>query len=188
MYLDIVILVVLLVCLALGWRKGFMCGVLGFMSNAISFAIAIFTAKQLAGLLDSLMDFSHTLDGIINGKGYALNVLISGIVIYLFCWLMFFILKRFIKYSKANNKAIDKIDKFAGLLLGVAQCAVLLFISCVLIYLVSQVPFLKTYATYIFYSGVPGYDKSIVGLEVYNFIVKYVIPHSIGLFASSFTK
>ena len=51
MYLDIGLCLFLVVCMILGWFKGFMCGIVGFISGALSFVAAMFTAKPLAKLL-----------------------------------------------------------------------------------------------------------------------------------------
>ena len=185
MYLDIVILVLLLVFIAIGWRRGFMGSIVGFVSNTISFAVAIFTAKQLAQLLNTLFGFSTMLDPILTGKGETINILISGVIIYAFCALMFFVLKRFIKRVKDENKVVDKIDRFFGLVLGIAQCAVIIVILFTFVYLCTIIPFVQNYVHYIFDTGVPGYSSSIVGKFIYEFVQQYVIKYSFGILASA---
>jgi uncharacterized membrane protein required for colicin V production len=185
-YLDICIGALLLIFIIIGWKRGFMNGILGFISGAVSVLVAIYSCRRLADLLDSTIKFSDKMDGVISGKGYALNVLISAVVIWAVCRLVFFVIGRFIKRLKSDSRVIDKIDKFFGIFLGILQCAVLVISFFLLTYLLQAIPFAHDYIMKMFSAGVTGYEDSKFGVQLYDFVVEYIVPHTVGLVADTF--
>jgi uncharacterized membrane protein required for colicin V production len=169
MYLDIGICVFLLLSVALGWYKGFMCGIVSFVSGLVSFMVAIFTASPVAGLMNRWFGLSAEFDKILDGKGQFINVLICGIVVYLVCRLVFFFIARFIRKIKDRSKVIDKVDKIAGLFLGAAKGFVSIAGIFVMLYLLTSVPFVNSAVDWLL-------QNSAVGKFFYEASIKYVVP------------
>ena len=159
MWLDIGIGVFLLIGMGLGWRKGFMNGIIGFISGIVSFVIAIFTAGPVANLLD----------GFINLSGRLL-VLISGVIVYVICRLVFWGLSRLVHKIKDNNRVIDKLDRIGGIFLGLAKYTMTIIMVFVVIYLLSSVKFMSGPIDWLF-------DKSVIGKFIYSdIVIKLIVP------------
>jgi uncharacterized membrane protein required for colicin V production len=166
MWLDIGICVMLAVCLGLGWFRGLMCGILGFVSGAISFAIAIFSAKPIAKLADNLVHLSKAFNKIGHGEGFALSILACGAVVYAVCRILFWVLSRCIKRLKKENRAIDVLDRVGGVALGAAKFVLAITIFFVVIFILSVIPFIADGAEY-FFKG------SHIGQFIYDTIVRW---------------
>ena len=184
MYFDIAIGVVLALFLLMGWVKGFMCGIVGFVANVLSFAIAIFSAAIVSNFVNGFVDLSGYFDTLLAGKGAFISVLACGVAVYVLCRLVFFFINRLIKKIKKTNKAVDKVDKFAGLILGVLKCALLLCTVFVVIYLLSAIPFVHDTIELAFTSG---QWESVVARYLYNAVVDYVIPLIGGVMTNAFS-
>jgi uncharacterized membrane protein required for colicin V production len=154
MYLDIGLGVLMLLFMFLGWRKGFLCGILGFLAGVVALVAAIFAARPLNDLVH------------ISGK---YGVLICGVAIYVFIRLVFWIIMRFIKRAKKKNKKIDRADRIGGIFLGLAEYAVFVVGIFIFFYLLSVVPWVGKSVEWLL-------DKSYVGKPIFTFVVKHVIP------------
>ena len=156
MYLDIGLGVFLLLFMFLGWRKGFMCGILGFVAGVLALVVAIFAAKPISGL-------THLSDKTKYG------VLICGVAIYIFIRLLFWGIMRLVKRAKKKNKKIDRADRIGGIFLGIAKYAVAVVSLFIFVYLLSVVPFVDKSVDWLL-------KGSHVGRPILNLVVKYIIP------------
>jgi uncharacterized membrane protein required for colicin V production len=169
MYLDIGLSVFLFVCLALGWFKGFLNGIIGFVSGVLSLAAAIVLAKRVSNLLDKWFHIVAELNKLVKGTGPWLSVLLCGIAIYLLCRLFFWGTAKAIRKFKEDHKLIDQIDRIAGLFLGLAKCALGVSILFIVVYLLSSIPFMSHTVDW-FLKG------SKIGKYLYDNVVKFIIP------------
>ncbi|MDR0461904.1 MAG: CvpA family protein [Christensenellaceae bacterium] len=169
MYLDIGISIFLLICLGYGWFKGFMNGVIGFVSGALSLAIAIPSAKGVSKIINKWFGLGKTLDGIIKGAGNWLSILICGIGIYLLCRFFFWGVSRAIKKFKEQYQLVDKVDRIAGLFLGLAKCALGISILFIVVYLLTSIPLMNNSMNWLL-------KGSKVGSYLYHLVVKFIIP------------
>jgi uncharacterized membrane protein required for colicin V production len=174
MWLDIALGILLLVFLIGGFHKGFMCGIIGFVSGTISFAISVFTAKPVAKLMDAWINLAAKCDNIMHGLGRPLSILVCGVGVYVLCRLIFFIIGRSIKSFKSEHHRIDKVDKFAGVLLGIFKYAMLLIVAFTVVHLIDIIPLVNKTVDWLFKGskvGVVVYDK-IYDAHIWPFIEK----------------
>lgn len=169
MYLDIGIGVFLLICMGLGYWKGFMRSIVGFAAGVISLAVAIFSASSAADMMDKYVKLSARLEDWTGLSGRMINIFACGATIYLFFRFVFWLLGRFIKKIKEQNKAIDRLDKFGGLVLGLGKCALGLVIFFVAVHLLQSVPVIKDSVRWLM-------DGSVVGKFIYEIVMEYIIP------------
>ena len=146
----------------LGWRKGFLRGVLGFAAAIVSLTVAILCAKPLARLLDKWFGFSGAV-------GALPNMLICGVVVYLLIWFAFFIVMRFVRRAKEKNKKLDKADKIGGIFLGIAKTLVSVSMFFLTLYLMSSVPFASKIGDWLL-------KGSVIGQFIYDVTLKIVVP------------
>jgi len=169
MYLDIIICLFLLLSAFLGWRKGFMRSIVGFVASIISLVIAIFAAKPLAKLFDNWFSLSEHLSSVIKGQGSFLNFLICIILIYTIVYLIFFFVHRAIRKAKEKNRTLDKADKIAGIFLGIAKGILSICMTLLTLHLLSAIPFMEDVTNWLL-------NKSVIGEFFYNLTAKIVTP------------
>jgi len=169
MYLDIAICLILALSAFLGWRRGFMRGILGFTASIISLVAAIFTARPLAKLLDRWFNLSEHLSSLIKGQGSFLNFLLCIILIYATIYLIFFFVHRAIRKVKEKNKRLDKVDKIAGILLGLAKGTLSICMALLALYLLSSIPFMDKAVDWML-------NKSTIGKFMYGITADIVAP------------
>ena len=169
MYLDIFICLFILLSAFLGWRKGFMRNILGFIASIISLVIAIFASKPLAGLLDKWFNFSEHLSKLIKGQGSFLNFLICIIVIYTIVYLIFFFINRAIRKAKEEHKTLDKADKIAGIFLGIAKGFLSICMMLLTLYFLSVIPFMGKVVDWLL-------NKGVIGKFMYETTAKLIAP------------
>jgi len=170
MYFDIGIGIFALACLFLGWRTGFMRSIIGFASNILAFVTAFFTAKPTVKLMENWFSLSTKLNGVANDKGSFLSYVICFIVIYILARVAFYFLGRLVKGIKQQSKAIDIIDKIAGIFLGAAKCIVALIVLFVVLYVFKETAILDSTVEWLF-------TKSTIGTWMYNLVEKMVLPY-----------
>jgi len=158
MYLDIAICIFFFVCLIIGWHVGFMRAVVGFFATFISLAVAIFTARPIAGFLSNLVGMNN----------HFINILIVGVVVFIFLRVTFWFVSRFISKIKDKSQGIDTIDKFAGLVLGVAKFVLGMITFFSIIHLMSAIPFVNQVNDWLF-------DRSTIGEYIYR-LVQRILP------------
>jgi len=117
-----------------------MCGIVGFVASIVSFAVAVFTAQPLANALHKWFNFSTILEGIMDGLGRPLNILICFIGMFIFCRLLFWVLMKLIKKVKEQNKTIDMIDKVLGLVLGACKLTLIICTVFIVVTLLEKIP------------------------------------------------
>jgi len=136
----------------------FMNSIVGFIAGLVSFMVAVSTAKP----------FSNMTSKWFNMPGW-IHVLICMVIIYAIVRLLFFILTKFVRKIKDDNRVIDKIDRIAGIILGVAKCTVCLAMFFLILSLLSHLSFIVDINAWLF-------KKSLIGEFLYNFVVDYIKP------------
>jgi len=134
-------------------------GIIGFVAGTASLVAAIFAAKPLAGVIGSLVKIDANL-----------CVLICLVVVYVFVRLVFWGLQRLIRRVKEKHRAIDRVDKVAGLFLGVAKCAVGLVMFFAAMYLLGGISFVATARDWLMTTTL----DSVVGKAIYDLIEKHL--------------
>jgi len=165
MYLDIALGILLLLFLFMGFRKGFMCGIIGFVSSGLSFAVAVFTAKPVASFMDGSVRLADRCENIMHGLGRPLSILVCGVGVYLLCRLVFFIIGRTIKTFKKSHKSVDVVDKVAGIALGGAKFVLLLVVIFTVIHLLDSIPLIEKTVDSIFKGSKFG---KVVYFDIYD--------------------
>jgi uncharacterized membrane protein required for colicin V production len=173
MYLDIAIGVVALFFVLVGFWKGFMCGIVGFIASVTSLTVAIFSSKMLANIAEQNFDLTNKLDGIISGLGRPLNVLVCAAVVFIICRLIFWFINRIIRKIKRQNRVVDFTDKILGVGLGVLKAALLIGIVFIVVQMLEKIPLVGDLLK-------PDgwlFNGSTVGKFLYyDFFLKYIWP------------
>jgi len=179
MFLDIGLGVLLLLFVAFGFWKGFMCGIIGFVSSALSLIAAIFSAKPVANLMDRWFSLSDKLgDAILDVLGRPLNILICAIVVYFIVRLFFFGITRMIKKIKEEHDVINSIDKFLGIGLGFAKFLMFVCVVFIVVALLNEMPIIDRTANWLFNGSKVGtwlYEDIFVKLIWERFNLKEVL-------------
>ena len=162
MYLDIGICIIFFFALLLGWRTGFMRGIIGFASSMLCLSVSFFSATPLADLFNKWF-------GVYAKLNKAIMILICGVVVFVIIKVFFLYLSRLVRRIKEESAAIDKIDKAFGVVLGVVKFVVSLSIFFVILYLLNSVPFVNGAAKWLL-------NKSVIGKFFYDFTVNYIAP------------
>jgi len=136
-YLDILICLFLIVCLVVGWFRGFMGAVVGFMAVCLSFMVAFFLARPLANLTGNWFAF-------LGDSSHFMNILICGVIVFLIVRMGFFILSRYIQKLKFESNVIDKTDRIAGVFLGAFKFCFFIFLFFIVVYLLSVIPLVNS--------------------------------------------
>ena len=156
-----------------------MAAVVGFVSGLLSFAIAVFSARPLANLMDKWFNMSASFSGFLSGNGRFISLLICGGVVYLICRLVFWVIAKFIIKIKEGNKVIDKMDKIAGLVLGIAKCIVSVCMMFVTIHLLTSIGFMATFRDWLL-------NGSYIGSFIYGLVERLIFPLLGDLLADAF--
>ena len=171
MVLDIVLVLAFLACLAYGYYRGFMGAVVGFGAKLITLILALALASPIATLINNWFNLSRSFDGILGGAGgHFITIFICGAAVYILFRLFFLTISRFIRNAKRENRAVDRLDKIAGVLLGVAKFFSAIILLSTITFLLSVIPLVGNSVDLLF-SG------STVGLFLYNLVVEHALPN-----------
>jgi len=179
MVLDIVLAALLVVFMALGFRRGFMGTIVGFVAGLFAFVFSMFVARPIANFMDTLFGLSDALDGVlIDGRGRFMNLLICGAIVFIAIRLFFWWLSRLIRKLKEESFAVDVADKIAGMILGIARFGLGVSIFFVILHLMTAVPLVNNLVDSIL-SG------SAFGQFLFDLVQRFLLPILGDFFASS---
>ena len=146
MYLDIAICVILVLCLLVGWHRGFARTILGFVAAALSFILAVVLSRPLTSFFNNVFGMPNNF----------IYVFIIGSVVYIFLRVSFWFAGRFISRVKERSRIVDEVDKVAGILLGFAKFFMLMCVAFIVIHLLSVIPFTSSAVDALFHRSVIG--------------------------------
>ena len=191
MIADIVVGLMILVCVLLGWRIGFLRGILGFVSSLVCAVISILLARPLASVLDSWFGWADQLGGLFTGEGaleswasrqgFLFLILICAVAIFIALRLTIFILRKKILRLKEASKAFDRLDKLLGLALGVVKFVLLACVLSTLIAILSSMEMFPGIHESIF-------EGSVLAAWVYDVSIMIIAPLMLALNAEVLEK
>jgi uncharacterized membrane protein required for colicin V production len=136
MIADALLLIILLVNIFWGYKRGFMRGALGLVTSLVSLIAAFLLAKPVSVLLDNnfnlvekitpwLDEHAGFLSNFLNeNQGKVMLFLLTLIGLFIIIRLILIIADRFLRKLKDSSKAVDFLDKTLGTLFGLFMATV----------------------------------------------------------------
>ena len=159
MLIDILFVLIAIAFLVHGFFKGFLRGILSFVTVFISIIISILLAWPISIWIQNWFDLDDRL----------LTTAITAVFIFCLIRLALFFLMRFIKKLKEQSVALNRIDQFLGLALGLFRFLLYSFILVTLLLIASNISLL---------SGITNWflDGSHVFAWLYGWMSRLVVP------------
>ena len=161
MIADIVIVLIAVAFMAWGAYRGFMRGILGFITNTVAIILALLGARPILSLINSITNNTIVRDG-------QLGILIMvAIALFIAIRLIVMILKFKIMKIKDRFRMVNAVDRVLGALLGLFKFALAMAIVAILVLLLGNI-----------FSGLRPwlFEGSIIAEWIYDRALDVVLP------------
>ena len=161
MVADIIIVFIALAFIALGVYRGFMRGILNFITTTVAIILSLLGARPILMLINSITNNTIERDG-------QLGILImTAVGIFIAIKLIVMVLKFKISKIKDKSKTINHIDRMFGAVLGLFKFIITSCIVATFILILGNV-----------FSGLRPwlFNNSIIALWIYDTALAIVLP------------
>jgi uncharacterized membrane protein required for colicin V production len=183
MIADVVVVIIVLVNLIIGFKKGFLRCLLGIATTLVSAIVCVFLAKPTASMLDNLFDLSPKFQEWMNGflganTGWYALLLISAVGLFILLRLILIIVDNAVMHIKETMPAVNFFDQALGLFFGLILSVIYLTGLVMSVEFLAGIPFLADITKWL---QVDGESGSIIAYPIYDFIKTEITPKVIDL-------
>ena len=173
MIVDIIVGLAFLLLVLLGFFRGFVKSVVMLVKIPVTIVASFLIASPLAALLSvtGLQEWLARQIGLSVANTRIIVVIALAVIIFIIIRIILWKLIKMSDKAKEKKRVLSKVDRFLGLLFGIAHFTVIFTLVAMLFFFVTLLPFLSSLRGVVF-------DGSYVAKWLYDIIVWFVIEQA----------
>jgi uncharacterized membrane protein required for colicin V production len=170
---DIVIGLIVLICVVVGTKRGFVRSVLLIVATALSLTAAFVLTKPAATFLEEKFGLAAGMEGWLGISGGVWLTVLTAVSIFILVRLVLIILDKCFRRIKENIKTINALDRLLGFFFGIAMAGV---IAVGLFMIINALHDASILADLPIWCQLAGDSGSFVAAPFYAFSVEHIFP------------